>query len=125
MVEPVAVYLNGRGHPNIRARDAGLADAEDADVREYCAAQDPPPIVVTFDPDFKRSLVRKGIRCLFFTAPELTAPVRLRRNYSRVIALFRDGEQLVTIPRIGIPYGSTDRAASRSGRRARTGAGRL
>jgi predicted nuclease of predicted toxin-antitoxin system len=101
MVEPVAAYLNGRGHPVRRARDVGLADEEDVVLVEYALVAD--LVIVTFDPDFRSSLLRKGARCLHIRPPERTARRRLATHYDGVMELFWEGAFLVTLPGDGPP----------------------
>jgi predicted nuclease of predicted toxin-antitoxin system len=101
MVEPIATLLNGRGHPVLRARDAGLADEEDIVLIEYALVAD--LVIVTFDPDFRSAARRKGARCLHIRTPERTARRRLRAHYDAVIEFFWEGAILVTLPREGPP----------------------
>jgi predicted nuclease of predicted toxin-antitoxin system len=104
MVEPVAALLMGRGHPVRRAREVGLADEPDIVIAEYALAAD--LVIVTFDPDFRSKLRRKGARCLHIRPPERTARARLAAHYRAVIDLFWDGELLVTLPADGNPVGA-------------------
>jgi predicted nuclease of predicted toxin-antitoxin system len=101
MVEPVAALLNGRGHPVRRARDVGLAAEEDIVIIEYALETD--LVIVTFDPDFRSSVRRKGARCLHIRPPERTARQRLRTQYRAVVDHFWGGALLVTLPREGPP----------------------
>jgi predicted nuclease of predicted toxin-antitoxin system len=103
MVEPVALYLMGRGHPIRRARGVGLADALDITITDYALARD--LVIVTFDPDFRSSARRQGARCLHIQHPERTARERLRSYYREVVDLFWGGASLVTLPRNGPPVG--------------------
>lgn len=121
MVEPVAMLLNGRGHRTVRAHQAGLATAEDADVAEYCLTNN--LVVVTFDLDFRKAMLRAGCRCLCIRGRELTARERLADGYSRVIELFETGVHLVTLPTTGDAFeGKTPaKLAKRSRRRRRRG----
>jgi predicted nuclease of predicted toxin-antitoxin system len=68
MVDQVATLLIGRGHPVRRLREVGLANEEDLIVAEYAIETD--LVIVTFDPDFRSSAVRKGARCLHIRTPE-------------------------------------------------------
>jgi predicted nuclease of predicted toxin-antitoxin system len=101
MVEPVARLLTGRGHRVVRARDAGLADEEDWVVVEYALIDD--LVIVTFDPDFRRSIVRRGARCLHVRTPERTARQRLADHYYGVVKHFNERARLVTLPADGEP----------------------
>jgi predicted nuclease of predicted toxin-antitoxin system len=105
MVEPVAALLNGRGHPIRRARDVGLADEVDIVIIDYALEAD--LIIVTFDRHFRSAARRQGARCLHIRPPERTARRRLREHYETVITLFWEGEPLVTLPREGMPRGSS------------------
>jgi predicted nuclease of predicted toxin-antitoxin system len=102
MVAEVAAYLNGRGHRNVGAKAAGLADADDPDVVEYCLTND--LVVVTFDLDFRDAVLRAGCRCLCIRAPELTARERLAAQYDDVIQLLLNGAHLATLPARGAPF---------------------
>ena len=93
----------GRGHPVIRARDAGLADAEDGVIADYALGADVELVVVTFDIDFRNTLRRRGCRCLHIRPPERTARDRLAARYEEVIELLAQGERLVTLPNDGVP----------------------
>lgn len=103
MVEPVALLLEGRGHVVTRVRDAGLATEDDPIVIEYAIVAG--QVVVTFDPDFRRTIRRRGEgRCLHIHDPERTARTRLARHYREVIELFeRDRSRIVTLPAEGPP----------------------
>ncbi|MDQ6879699.1 MAG: hypothetical protein M3082_18760 [Candidatus Dormibacteraeota bacterium] len=101
MVEPVALLLNGRGYRTIRARDAGLATESDEILVEYAWAND--LVVVTFDPDLRSSVRRRGCRCLYVRTPEITALDRLREHFRAVIDLLQEGRPLVTLPLDGPP----------------------
>lgn len=102
MVADVAAYLNGRGHRNVGARAAGLAGAEDSDVVEYCLTNN--LVVVTFDLDFRDSVLRAGCRCLCIRTPELTARERLTAQYNEVVQLLASGARLVTLPAKGAAF---------------------
>jgi predicted nuclease of predicted toxin-antitoxin system len=95
MVEPVVRYLNGKGHRMLRARDLGLANAEDADLVEYALYNE--LIIVTFDPDLRDSSLRGGCQCLHIRPRESTARERLKGCYADVVAALRAGSKLVTI----------------------------
>jgi predicted nuclease of predicted toxin-antitoxin system len=99
MVEPVADYLNGRGHPVRRVRDIGLASADDIDVAAYASAHD--LVVVTFDRHFRNSLIRRNCRCLHIEGVERTARNRLAEHYRSIVDLFYDGRREVVLPRNG------------------------
>jgi predicted nuclease of predicted toxin-antitoxin system len=99
MVEPVALLLIGRGHRVIRARDAGLAAEEDVVLIDYALVDD--LVIVTFDPDFRRAIRRRGGRCLHVRDPERTARARLAKYYREVIRLFEGRARLVTLPSEG------------------------
>lgn len=101
MVEPVARLLQGRGHVVVRARDAELADAEDGVVADYALIDD--LIIVTFDPDFRRAIRRRGGRCLHVRPPERTARARVAENYDEIVRLFHERARLVTLPTDGPP----------------------
>jgi predicted nuclease of predicted toxin-antitoxin system len=101
MVEPVARLLNGRGHRTVRARDAGLATEPDEILVDYALAND--LVVVTFDPDLRTRVRRRGCPCLHIRTPEITAAERLRQHYEAIITLFREGHPLVTLPLEGPP----------------------
>ena len=107
MVEPVAALLMGRGHPVRKARDVGLADEPDAIIAEYALAAD--LVIVTFDPDFRSSLRRRGARCLYIRPPERTARERLAERYREVVRLLWSGQALVTLPPDGPPFGARRR----------------
>jgi predicted nuclease of predicted toxin-antitoxin system len=96
MVEPVALLLIGRGHPVTRARDVGLDDDEDVVIADYVLERGD-LIVVTFDHDFRRSVVRKGCRCLHIRAPERTARDRLSDAHREVVARYAAGERDVRL----------------------------
>jgi len=74
MDDRVRDLLNGRGHPTVSAREVGLSDAGDADLIEYALSRD--LVIVTFDNDFRRHVVRQEARCLFIRRPERTARAR-------------------------------------------------
>jgi len=101
MVEPVAALLQGRGHRAVRVRDAGLAQASDADVVAYSLNQG--LVLVTFDRDLGRAAVRQGCQVLLFHPPERTARTRLGEHYAALIAELWSGAELVTVPRAGPP----------------------
>jgi hypothetical protein len=101
MVEPVALLLVGRGHVVIRARDAGLAGAADNVLVEYALIEN--LVVVSFDPDIRRSIRRCGARCLHIHPPERTARARLADHYRDVVQHFANRAHLVTLPRNGPP----------------------
>ena len=101
MVEPVAALLQGRGHRAVRVRDAGLAQASDADVVAYSLNQG--LVLVTFDRDLGRAAVRQGCQVLLFQPPERTARTRLGEHYAALIAELWSGAELVTVPRAGPP----------------------
>lgn len=102
MVEPVARLLNGRGHRVVRARDAGLAAEQDADIIEYCLRNE--LVVVTFDGDFRDSALRAGCRCVHIRHPEITARGRLREHMDGLMALLDAGVRLATLPSSGPPH---------------------
>jgi predicted nuclease of predicted toxin-antitoxin system len=106
MVDPVADLLMGRGHPVVRARDAGLADAEDWVIAEYAQANASDMVVVTFDIDFRNSLRRRDCRCLHIRGRERTARARLADYYREVVLLIGAGQRLVTLPSEGPPVGA-------------------
>ena len=99
MVEPVAAFLNGRGHRTLRARQVGLAADDDAVVAEYARAND--LVVVTFDYDLRSSVLRRGCRCLHVLPREATARRRVTLAYEDVVARFAQGCQLVTVTKDG------------------------
>lgn len=101
MVDPVALLLIGRGHVVTRAREAGLATEDDAVVVDYALVDD--LVIVTFDSDFRRSIRRRGARCLHIRPPERTARPRLAEHYPEVVRLFNERGRLVTLPRYGEP----------------------
>ena len=101
MVEDVVDLLIGRGHPVRRVRDVGLADEADAVIVEYALHEN--LVIVTFDPDFRSSIRRKGARCVHIRPPERTARQRLADNYREVVTLIWEGAQLVTLPTQGPP----------------------
>jgi predicted nuclease of predicted toxin-antitoxin system len=102
MVADVAAYLNGRGHRNVGARAAGLAGAEDSDVAEYCLTNK--LVIVTFDLDFRDSVLRAGCPCLCIRGRELTAKERLASQYRDVVQLLTAGARLVTRPAKGAAF---------------------
>jgi predicted nuclease of predicted toxin-antitoxin system len=99
MVEPVADLLNGRGHPVKRVREVGLADADDVIVVDYAIAND--LVIVTFDRDFRNSMVRRGCRCLHIEGAERSARPRLTEHYLSVVDLFYAGKRDVILPAEG------------------------
>ena len=102
MVEPVAWLLEGRGHRVIRAREAGLADELDPVVVDYALVDD--LVIVTFDPDFRKAIRRRGEgRCLHIHTPERTARARLAAHYREVVRHFSERARLVTLPSLGPP----------------------
>jgi predicted nuclease of predicted toxin-antitoxin system len=101
MVEPVADLLIGRGHPVRRVRDVGLDNESDAVIADYALIDD--LVIVTFDPDFRSSVRRKGARCLHVSPPERTARERLAARYREVVTLLWQGARLVTLPAEGAP----------------------
>jgi predicted nuclease of predicted toxin-antitoxin system len=101
MVEPVAMLLNGRGHPVRRAREVGLDKEADIVIIDYALVAD--LVIVTFDPDFRSSARRRGARCLHIRPPERTARRRLAEHFQAVINLFWQGALLVTLPTEGEP----------------------
>jgi hypothetical protein len=96
MVDPVADYLQGNGHPVRRAHGVGLADDEDSVVADYAIVED--LVIVTFDNDFRSSARRKGARCLAYSSPERTARERLRGHDREIVNLIWDGAELVALP---------------------------
>jgi predicted nuclease of predicted toxin-antitoxin system len=112
MVEPVVDLLVGRGHRVIRARDAGIAGEIDIVVADYALIDD--LVIVTFDPDMRRVIRRRGEgRCLYVRPPELTARARLAEHYNAVIDLFVRRARLVTLPPAGTPYDPHERRRNR------------
>lgn len=102
MVEPVALLLNGRGHVVIKARDAGLAAEDDTVVIDYALVDD--LVIVTFDPDFRSAIRRRGEgRCLHIVGQERTARARLAEHYDEVVQHFNQRARLVTLPADGPP----------------------
>jgi predicted nuclease of predicted toxin-antitoxin system len=103
MVEPVALLLEGRGHRVTRARDAGLASEDDPIVIDYALVDD--LVVVTFDPDFRAAIRRRGEgRCLHIHAPERTARERVAEHYHEIVRLFEEERaRIVTLPANGPP----------------------
>jgi uncharacterized protein YaiI (UPF0178 family) len=99
MVEPVAAFLNGRGHRIVRARQVGLAADDDAVIAEYSLAND--LVVVTFDYDLRSSVLRRGCRCLHVLPREATARRRIAQAYDEVVALLAGGCHLVTVTKDG------------------------
>lgn len=96
MVEPVARLLIGRGHPVIRARDVGLDDDDDIVIADF-ALEGGDLVVVTFDHDFRRAVVRRGCRCLHIRGREATARQRLAAAYREAFARFSAGERDVRL----------------------------
>ena len=107
MVEPVTALLMGRGHPIVRARDAGLASESDQVLIEYALARR--LVVVTFDRDFRSAVVRGGCRCLHILPPERSARQRLAAHYSETIRLLFGAARLVSLPSDGPPQGQSGR----------------
>jgi predicted nuclease of predicted toxin-antitoxin system len=101
MVEPVALLLNGRGHIVVRARDAGLSAEVDGVIADYADLDS--LVIVTFDPDFRGAIRRRGGRCLHIRTPERTARARLATHYEETIGFFVAGARLVTLPPDGRP----------------------
>jgi predicted nuclease of predicted toxin-antitoxin system len=99
MVEPVAAFLNGRGHRTLRARQVGLGADDDAILAEYARVND--LVVVTFDYDLRSSVIRRGCRCLHILPRETTARRRLASAYAEMTALFAQGCHLVTVDKEG------------------------
>jgi uncharacterized protein YaiI (UPF0178 family) len=99
MVEPVAAFLNGRGHRTVRARQVGLAADDDAIVAEYARAND--FVVVTFDYDLRSALLRRGCRCLHVLPREATARRRVADAYTDIVSLLGQGCHLVTVTKEG------------------------
>jgi predicted nuclease of predicted toxin-antitoxin system len=99
MVEPVAAFLNGRGHRVVRARQVGLAGDDDAVIAEYARAND--LVVVTFDYDLRSSVLRRGCRCLHVLPRESTARRRVTSAYPAVVELLARGCHLVTVDKEG------------------------
>ncbi len=95
MVHGVVDYLIGRGHPVRTARQVGLQQAEDAEVAEYALAQE--LVVVTFDADFRSSVLRHGARCLHIHPRETTARGRLKDAYADILKALQAGCHLVTV----------------------------
>jgi len=121
MVEGVALYLQGKGHPIARARDAGLAKADDSDSAAYALARD--LVVVTFDYDFRRLAFELGCSVLHVRAPENTARRRIALELGNILALLEHARpQLVTVlPKEGLTVSgrSSARRAPPSGRSRR------
>ncbi len=92
-------FLNGRGHRTVRARQVGLSADDDAVVAEYARAND--LVVVTFDFDLRSSVLRRGCRCLNVLPREATAKRRVANSYQDIVALLRQGCQLVTVGKDG------------------------
>jgi hypothetical protein len=95
MVEPVVLLLNGRGHPIVRAREAGIEAEDDQTLVEYALARG--LVIVTFDRDLCNKVIRGNCRCLHVRTPEKTARQRLADGYSQIVALFDQGCALVTL----------------------------
>lgn len=105
MVEQVVRLLNGRGHPIIRARDAGIEAEEDQVLVEYALARN--LIIVTFDRDLQSKAWRANCRCLHLRGRERTARRRLAAAYDEVIRLFQqEASRLVTVTAAGTAVGS-------------------
>lgn len=109
MVEPVARLLIGRGHPVIRAREVGLDGDEDIVIADF-ALERGDLVVVTFDHDFRRAVVRRGCRCLHIEV------VRQRRGIDSRMCIAR---YLPASPRANEtsycwPAGRLDRPTMRS-----------
>jgi predicted nuclease of predicted toxin-antitoxin system len=85
----------GRGHPVRTVREVGLQEAEDAEVAEYALAQ--ALIVVTFDSDFRSSVLRHGARCLHIHPREATARERLKNAYDDALKALQMGCHLVSV----------------------------
>jgi predicted nuclease of predicted toxin-antitoxin system len=101
MVDPVADLLQGRGHPVRRVREVGLATDDDAIIADYAVAYE--LVLVTFDPDLRRSVVRRDARCLHIRGRERTARDRLANYYRETVGFFWQGARLVTLPSNGPP----------------------
>lgn len=101
MVEPVAALLQGRGHPVVRAKEAGLARASDAEVVTYALSQQ--LVVVTFDPDLRDKAVRGNCPVLHIRPPERTARARVAKHYRAIVEMVGEGHRLVTLPGTGEP----------------------
>lgn len=99
MVEPVAAFLNGRGHRIVRARQVGLAADDDTVIAEYARAND--LVVVTFDYDLRSAVLRRGCRCLHVLPREATARRRVVDAYDGMVSLFGQGCHLVTVTKDG------------------------
>ncbi len=107
MVEPVTALLMGRGHPIVRARDAGLATETDQVLIDYALARR--LVVVTFDRDFRSAVLRSGCRCLHILPPERSARQRLTAHYRETIRLLSGTARLVSLPADGPPQGGSGR----------------
>lgn len=77
------------------AREVGLQQAEDSEVAEYAFAQE--LVVLTFDPHFRSSVLRRGAHCLHIHPREATARERLKNAYADVLNHLQAGCHLVTI----------------------------
>jgi len=92
------MLLQGKGHRLVRAKEAGLAKADDSDLAEYALAKR--LVVVTFDADFKRLAFDRGCRVLYVRHPERTARERIAAQHSEISALLvRRRSCLVTVLR--------------------------
>ena len=95
MVRGVIDHLIGQGHPVRTARELGLQEEPDSEIAEYAFAQD--YVVVTFDSDFRSSVLRRGARCLHIHPREITARERLAARYAEVLEALQGGCHLVTV----------------------------
>ena len=109
MIEPVAALLQGRGHPVVRAKEAGLARASDAEVVAYALSLR--LVLVTFDPDLRDSGIRGNCPVLHIRHPERTARARVAKHYRAIAAMVGEGHALVTLPGTGPPRADPGRHA--------------
>jgi predicted nuclease of predicted toxin-antitoxin system len=100
--EPVIRLIEGHGFMVRRARDVGLATADDASVREVCLAHQPPLTLITTDADFRDSALRGGVAVLFLRAPDVTARDRLQMHFDEAVRALLARHPLVTLAGDGV-----------------------
>ncbi len=95
----LAVWLRGKGYDAAHVQDVGLRDSDDAQIREYAAAQG--TIVVTKDRDFVASpLIGSPPAVLWVrtgNAPTRAVIERFETNWTQVEAYLAQGFAVVEI----------------------------
>lgn len=84
-----------------RARDVGLSDETDVVIVEYALGED--LVIVTFDPDFRSSAMRKGSRCLHIRPPNEPRGAESATTTTRLSCSFGTGQRSLRFPPRDLP----------------------